>query len=354
MPIYFKPQPRVPYDFQSSDTAKPIILNAISGTGIYYIKPGDDIATAISLAVAGGYDMIRFLPGDHNSDTDEVITYPPNMFLDMRGAMLHLHGAASQFYIPDVGNNTSFFIRVSGSDESLNPLKIGTGMVGSGGLALFENIYVTQVGAGGTCCRIDHLQNSVINNYRHRNVDLATNGLIIDNGTKNLFIFGCFPSKAANGPNVVITTSSGSQRTSKIGIYGGLSENGPTGQGWRFEDCEDVSIHDMALNLTGGTNTVPAFLLQAGGNRDGTGPKGPSSIKIDNPQTKGFGIALQIETAATVHYTEGTGFVDTLYQVNNVNARIFEQALWTTFWTTRFATTVGAVESTVVKAVQYA
>lgn len=315
---------------------------------VTYLVPGDSIAAGVAKAAADkftyGASTLRFL-GTHVAGVNEVFSIPAGVDVNMRGGTLKVRGAAGQLGFDNA--DSTYFLRVNGNNEAVLPLRIGTGAGGAGGKCLFEGIYVTQVGAGGTCCRIDNLQNSTILNYRHTNVDLAVLGLVIDNGCKNLYFFSSFPTHCGLGPDVLITTSGGTQRTSKIVFYAGLTELEPGGTGWRLEDCDDIVIRDFAMN--GGGNAGASILCVAGGNRGGS-PHGPASITIDNVQFKSRPIVLQVDTGATeVHIESCSGqFMGTLYQINNPSVRVYERRHFGTFWTTKFATTGGAVEATCI------
>lgn len=326
-----------------------IITLALDGASVFNVKnyltakEAADAANAFVLTTGNTTGaVLYFPPGQYN--TAEMVTVDSKVAILGYQATLRCTTAVAGLHIPKPdsvylgltinGNNIALGTDATGMGADA-VLKIGTEYdvdpplphvpgFGEGAKAVFFNISANKAGAGGIGCAIHNLQNSDFYDLRVNDCDNASVALLIDNGSKNLNFFGIWPTVCPI--SVKVTTSGGTQRTSKINFIGGLLEL--AGVGIRLEDCEQITISQMGMNGQSGTAGVYCV---AGGNRDtnsdgtGDGVKGPTSIHVFDCQIKGFTSAFQLDTGVTLHVAGCTiaGSTQT-YKVESNSARIIE------------------------------
>ncbi len=134
-------------------------------------------------------------------------------------------------------------------------MKLGTAAGGEGAKSRFFGFDAVQ-GGNGTwpIVEMQNLQNSEFFGYGHSDIaGLPTsstdgcNGLKIGGGSKNINIYG-FRGTQGREWDLDIGTEAGKQRTSKVGVWGGLSELGDAVPAARLGDCEDVAFYDWCVN----------------------------------------------------------------------------------------------------------
>jgi hypothetical protein len=315
------------------------------GLGVNVIDVTDygSVAAAVSACTSG--DILYFPPSATSYTASTVLSLPDNVGVEGYGATLRLQASNAQFHIPNPATQSFRGLSIHGGETALVPLKIGTAAGGEGAKSHFLDINVQAPGTGGTAVEVQNLQNSTFTNMRITNADLATTGFLIDGGSKNINIFGLW-SSSINGPSLKITTSAGTQRTSKIYIFGGLMEalgavqgeagdvNDPAFGGIRLEDCEQVYLYNIGINGTevDNVNAEQGIYCVGGGNRDtnndgvGDGTKGPDNIYVLGCQFKNFKNAFRVDTGNTTMHVGSNSFltVDNMYKVEVATGEIVE------------------------------
>lgn len=319
-----------------------------------------DDAVAAANAVTGG--AVLWLGGGLWT-TSNLLTVDSGVGILGVNANLRFNAAGAGLHIPDAD---SFYIgfTVDGMEGVLGftgalgtnasgtgadaLFKIGTQAGGVSGKAYFERITVRRVGVGGIGCAIHNLQNSNLVDFRVNDSALGSIGLLIDNGCKNVNFFGAWPT---NVPTCVkITTSDGTQRTSKINFYTGLCEVF-TAAAFRLEDCEQVLIDNVAMNGAGSGAPIGIHLV-AGGNRSGTGAKGPSTVQIYGCEFAGPTSSIQMDSPCVIHTgscSHNGAAQSYKVETTNVTAKIIECRPNFTEGTAKFTSVAGAVEQAVVQ-----
>lgn len=292
--------------------------NLLAANGVLLIIPPGVYSTANELKPSAGVSIWGY---------GAVIRFTAS------GAGLHIDNPDTEY----VG------LALNGTDVCLKPLVIGTGAGGNGAKAAFHDIYVQNPGTGGTGIEIHNLQNSNFFNCRVVNSDLATVGWLIDNGSKNVNFYGCWGS-TVNGPNIKITTTAGSQKTSKVNFYGGLFENG---KGVLLQECEQVRFVGCGFNEFG-SPTNDGFKFE----NAGVTPAMPSSVAVEDCQIKGFLNGFHLASGGIINSLQvgGNDISGTnIYKVEHTSDRIKETRPNFTETGVRFTSSAGADEQTVIQ-----
>jgi hypothetical protein len=316
--------------------------------GIINVANFDSIEDAhTELLLNPGY--LFYIPAGTYPLTDRI-DIPNNSDVLSYGRIV-CQAANSGITFNDTSEQNYYGLDIDGNNVATSPLTFGIGQIESGGGGSKLGVYnfkVEQAAAGGTGCKILHLQNSVFYNLRVLNSDDAICGVLIDEGAKNNMIYGLFASRI-DGPGLLITTTdvdqaAEPQRTSKTTVVGGLTERST---GVRLEDCEETTFMNYSLNADPTAVDSHAIHCIAGGLREGT-PHGPSSVRIADCQLKDWDAAIQIEGAYTVRTSANSQQTCTVgYQLNHAGAAIIEETQMQAEAPTRFATTGAATEAQV-------
>lgn len=302
-----------------------LLLNGASvATNPLYVGVAQSTSLPVTWTRAGNVVTVTF-PEPHKLAAAEAVTVSAttNAGLPNGAATIASAPTTTTITITSAGTGT-----LTGQTATIDTAGANTEWyANAGSKTYFENIMVTAVGTAGSGMIFSNLQNSTLVNLRVVGASLATNGIVFDNGCKNIHCYGVWAS-SVNGPGLLLTTSLGDQRTSKIYFYGGLSENsGDVARGMvELGDCEKVSFINYSLNPGG----AKGYRLVASGNRDtdadgvGNGTRMPANIFIDGGQVQGASDAISVEGICTTLHVAGAvlGATTSVYNVTNSAARI--------------------------------
>lgn len=303
-----------------------------------------DFPDAVDAAAACSSGDALWLPGSTPYVIDAPLILPSGVaWLMPKGGKIRCDDPAAGVFIPDPRSDF-VNLNVDGGGVSLLPLKVGDEIALTGTKSALWGIDISNVGVGGRCAWIINLQNSTGWNWRTTGAVNATEGFVIDYGTKNLGIYGFF-STGQNGPGLWLTTGGGAQQTSKVTVYYGLMEGN---DGILLGDCELFTAQQLQLNTRGAATY--ALRVIADGNRDGTGAHAGNSHKLIGVGLATAGTCISVETGTTVQ-TDGCRLGGAnLYKVEHALARIKEVGPnITENWTgARFVSVAGIKEQTAI------
>lgn len=301
-------------------------MNALTGRKILAGTPDTpDLATAV--AALSAQDLFAVKPGAAVMTFTGALSFPSVHVLEGYGRTLRAGDATAALQWDAPVERVMRGLHVDGNDVATgNLVQLGTGNLGAGSKSCLYDFHIE--GSAGTALAVLGIQNSNLFNVRLVDNNAASVGYLIDEGTKNFNLFGCWGS-SVTGPSVLGTTTGNevtpgnAQRTSKITLWGGLFERS---SGHRVEDVEEWTGRNVIVNANAAYDTTAAVTLVAGGLREGSA-HGPTGVIYEDCQFKDWDSAFLIDGPYQLRVgnnSMGTCLVS--YSVTHAGAQVWELA----------------------------
>lgn len=291
---------------------------------------GDDLAALQATFDAAQSDsaVVNFPTGVQNYRISGPLEVGGSTGIDGFSARLFALDTTSSLLVEAGVEQNYRGIQMDGDDVATGDLamiQFGTGNQGAGSKLGMWSLHAE--GAAGTAVGIIGLQNSTLVNCRIVDCNASAGPLwLIDEGSKNINLFGCYGS-SVHGRSLLATTTGNmvgpgnAQRTSKVTVVGGLFERS---DGWELQDVEEFTAYNVILNANALYDTSQALLLVAGGNRDGSA-HGPTGVLFQDCQFKDWDIAVVVDGPYEYRTANcSMGSCGTNYQITHEAAKILE------------------------------